>query len=160
MKIRVMLMRRDGIGPDEAQSLASFYPEGTEFEIVRRDPVNYLEHLTMCEEFEPDVVILPREKPVPILAMDKGYAHISMTPLGFRRLLRVPPDFVPFVPGLPLPKIATDQERLEALGMAIADVGALSARFRNSERTAATAILNEMYDEIQRRLELQAPAKQ
>ncbi len=154
MKVKVILMRRDDLTEEESNSLLSFYPPATEFEIVRRDPVDFREHLTMCLEFQPDVVILPREKPVPILAMEQGFAHISMTPMGFRRLLKVPPDFVDFVPGASLPSLASEAARTNALELAISIMSGecpVVPEVNESEIAALTEIL----EEHKRRLMLQ-----
>lgn len=147
MKIRVMLMRRDDLDDNEKQALQALYP-GDELDIFRSDPVDFRDHLRMCEEFKPDVVVLPREKPVPVLAMEKGYVHITMTPKGFMRLLRVVPDFVEFKLGVSLPEIANDLYRYNVLCGVIHELER-SDRVKEHELN----VLQQMSDELRRRLD-------
>lgn len=146
MKIRVMLMRRDDLDDNEKKALQELYP-GHEFDPFRTDPMDFRDHLRICEESKPDVVILPREKPVPVLAMEKGFVHVTMTPKGFMRLLRVVPDFVEFKPGEQVPELAGDLYRHNVLCGVVHELEH-SGRGKEHELN----VLRQMCDELRRQL--------
>jgi hypothetical protein len=140
-KVKVILMRRDKLDDNEEATLLQSYPEGTVFEFYPTDPVDYLAHMKHCERIKPDVVVLPREKPVPVDAMKAGFAHISMTPNGFQRLSRVDAHFIPFVPGQPVRVGFGMGSRLGALEFAIEVLRQAGAR-DNAD------VLEEIADEM------------
>jgi hypothetical protein len=148
-KIRLMLLRRDHRTPGELEAL---YPEGVEIEQFRSDPVNHIDHDVNTRtnwNVEHDVVLLPREAPIPATAMKRGVIHVTETPRGIMRLVSMQVNLIPFVPGEPLPYLSSDQDRLEALD---ASIEALDSTFFDSRDHIA--IIKEMRDEIRRRLEL------
>lgn len=68
------------------------------FDIFGSNPADYREHAANCERLRPDLVVLPTEKTVPSLAMERGFAHVAISPEGVQKLVRVVPEFVPFTP--------------------------------------------------------------
>ena len=98
MKVRILLMRRDRLDESELEALREMFPVGTEFEFLRIDSVDYIEHDRLCTELKPDYVWLPRDLPIPVLAMSKGYRHIAKTSAGIKQLKEVVPVFVDFEP--------------------------------------------------------------
>ncbi len=94
---RIILLRRnpDSLTPEEIAMLKATFP-GRELSFFRTDPQDYKEHLLNCEAIQPEVVILPLERPIPSLAMEQGYAHVVITPNGLSELLPLQPQFKPF----------------------------------------------------------------
>jgi len=75
---------------------------GCQVTFERIDPVDYLEHAAICRKLKPDMVLLPREQPVPSLAMEEGFTHCVVSPDGtVMRLLPITPQFVPFASDKP-----------------------------------------------------------
>jgi hypothetical protein len=69
----------------------------------RTDPRDYQEHYAICRTAESEeglrpIPYLPRERPIPALAMDHGYEHIAFTRDGLMKLVEVKPVFEPFEP--------------------------------------------------------------
>lgn len=94
----ILLLRRDvaDLTAEEKTAIQECYPDGVEYR--RIDPANYLEHDEICKTFHPVAVLLPRERPIPSLAMEHGYRHITYTPQGLLELLPLQPKFEPFRP--------------------------------------------------------------
>lgn len=96
--VLVLVMRRD---PDELTSqehaaIRRCFP-GCSFVFRREDPADYQEHAELCEKHKPDVVMLPKDRPVPSLAMERGFAHCVVSESGeVMKLLPITPQFVPF----------------------------------------------------------------
>ena len=98
--IRVLLMRRDqqSLTFEELRVLEESFPD-CDLNFQRSDARDYLEHEKICEEFKPDLVLLPREKPIPSTAMQKGFRHVTFTPDGkLLELKAINPVLVPFQP--------------------------------------------------------------
>ncbi|TSC73101.1 MAG: hypothetical protein G01um101438_124 [Parcubacteria group bacterium Gr01-1014_38] len=94
-----MLLRRDAesLSDKEKQTLQEAFP-GREIEYTRTDPRDYKEHAAQCEEFKPAAVLLPLERPIPSLAMEKGVPHVAITPNGLMELQPLVPSFKAFIP--------------------------------------------------------------
>lgn len=98
-RIRVLILRRDEneLTIPERAALTAAFP-GHEVEFVTTNPRDYEEHAADCERLKPHVVLLPRERPIPSLAMERGVAHVTVGPDGYLvKLLPLVPQFQPFV---------------------------------------------------------------
>lgn len=98
-QILVVILRRDekDLKPEEIVAIRNAFP-GKEVKFRRTDPRDYREHAAQCEEFGPAAVILPLERPIPSLAMEKGFQHVVFTPNGLMELEPLVPTFKPFQP--------------------------------------------------------------
>ena len=96
--VLILLLRQDPeqLSPTEKECIALLYPEGVEYR--RIDLADYLDHNRICQELHPVAVILPKEKPIPSLAMENGYRHITFSAQGPIELLPLRPEFKPFIP--------------------------------------------------------------
>ena len=96
--VLVLVLRRDytSFSPEELERLCETFPD-QEIHISRVDPVDYIEHAQLCDELEPAVVFLPRERPIPSLAMEHGFSHVTFGPDGsLVELQPMNPSFKPF----------------------------------------------------------------
>ncbi len=97
-KVVVVVLRRN---PEELESsqldaLKACLP-GKEVEFVRTDPQDYREHDERCRELNAVAVILPLERPIPSLAMERGVPHLVFLPDGqVGKLKPLVPEFEPF----------------------------------------------------------------
>lgn len=96
--IKIDLFRQDE--PTETEWKAygrAFFSR--EIQFSRIDPINYIEHDKACDERQPTLVQLPKDKPIPYLAMKK-FPHVIVTPEGkIMKLKSINVEFEPFVPG-------------------------------------------------------------
>lgn len=97
--VLVTILRRDesDLTMGEIATVRAKFPD-REVVFRRTDPRDFKEHAAQCEEFQPTAVLLPRERPIPSLAMEKGFQHIAFTPNGLMELESINPTFRPFVP--------------------------------------------------------------
>src|SRR5438105_1246839 len=96
-KILVLVLRRQ-LDEAEAKALHEAYP-GKELEFRTIHPQDYREHDAICQELNPAVVLLPKDRPIPSLAMEWGVPHVALLPNGqLSELLPLIPQFKPFVP--------------------------------------------------------------
>ena len=95
----VILLRRDSdsLAPEEISAIRAKFP-GRTVMFRRTDPQDYQEHAIDCQRLNPGAVILPRERPIPSLAMELGYAHVAFVDGEYRELLPLVPQFKGFVP--------------------------------------------------------------
>jgi hypothetical protein len=70
------------------------FPEGIEFR--RIDSTNYLEHDELCKKLDPAAVILPKDRPIPVLAIEHGYPHLVFSSTELMELVRLQPELKPF----------------------------------------------------------------
>ena len=93
----VMILRRseNDLTPEEKAAFEQSFP-GCKIEYVSSNPVDCYEHEKNCKEIKPDAVLLPKDKPIPVLAMEQGFAHVTLTPGGLLQLKKITPDFAPF----------------------------------------------------------------
>lgn len=98
-QVLVIILRRDEsqLSQEEVAAIKAKFP-GKQVVFKRTDPRDYKEHAAQCEELQPTVVILPLERPIPSVAMEKGFQHIAFTPQGLLELDPLVPKFKPFVP--------------------------------------------------------------
>ena len=99
--VLVTILRRDlaDLDPAEREGILAAFPDH-EIEFRRTDPRDFREHFAQCEQLKPAAVILPRERPIPSLAMEHGYRHIAFIPCEgqVRELEPMNPSFKPFIP--------------------------------------------------------------
>ena len=97
MKIFVL---RKALSPEEEVMIRSKLPgKEIEFQVVHSQ--DYLEHAETCRVLNPeegDFVILPKDRPIPSLAIEQGVPHVALTKDGLMELLPLKPEFKPFVP--------------------------------------------------------------
>lgn len=93
----IIVMRRDKPTLEERLALQEKFPKD-EFHFIRTDPKDYIEHDELCKKHNADVVLLPREKPIPVQAMERGVAHVTLVPgKGLSMLVELHPILVPFL---------------------------------------------------------------
>lgn len=95
----VVVLRRDAtsLTPEEIALIREKFPD-QEVDFRRTDPRDYKEHAAQCDELQPAMVLLPLERPIPSLAMEKGFPHVAITADGIMELLPLVPTFKPFEP--------------------------------------------------------------
>lgn len=93
-KILVLVLRRE---PDlnEIAAIQRKFP-GKQLVFKTINPADYKEHAAICEEMKPDVVLLPKDRPIPSLAMEKGFPHVALFNGDVMELLPLMPQFKPF----------------------------------------------------------------
>jgi len=95
----ILLLRRmkEDLNPAELSALEAKWPD-EELKFVRTDPRDFKEHADDCTRIQPDVVILPVERPIPSLAMQAGFRHVTMSPDGTTliELQKINVEFGPF----------------------------------------------------------------
>ena len=99
MKKLVLILRRDPeeLTANEKKSIEEKFPEGVEYQRV--DPADFLEHDRLCRELNPVAVLLPRERPIPTLAIEHGFSHVIVDPEGVvMELQPLYPQFIKFKP--------------------------------------------------------------
>ena len=98
-KVVVLIMRSEllDLDPKEIAELEKTF-SGKEFEFHSSYPHDYRDHAENCRKLNPDVVILPKDRPIPSLAMEEGFIHVAFTELGILELEPLTPKFKPFVP--------------------------------------------------------------
>ena len=90
---KIILLRRDYPDITEMTALQEFFPDD-DLHFIRTDPVDHLEHDLLCSLHGAEVVLLPREKPIPATAMARGVRHLAVLPSGeLKRLVRITPMF-------------------------------------------------------------------
>ncbi len=67
-------------------------------EFVRRDPADYIIHDQECQATKPVVVILPKDRPIPTLAMEHGFVHCAVINGKLMRLVKLEPVWEEYVP--------------------------------------------------------------
>src|SRR5262245_4649652 len=128
--MEVMAMRRPRGNKQEQAAIAGAHP-GEEIRYFRRDPADYMQHHANCTAtLNPDVdlVLLPRERSVPSLAMERGFRHVTLTPDGLMMLVGLEPEFVPYRAGMTMAAALAqhreeEKQELRALNEAIRDLG-------------------------------------
>ena len=93
----VLLLRATILGAKETAQLQEKYP-GKKLEFRTSQPADFAEHLVDCHDAKADVVVLPREMPIPAAAMKEGFVHVAFTPNGIEELVSINPVFKPFNP--------------------------------------------------------------
>lgn len=105
----IILLRRneEGLSAQEIQMLQRAFP-GREITFKRTDPRDYREHADQCDALKPAAVLLPLERPIPSLAMERGFPHMAFMPDGLMELQPLAePSFKPFLPR-PTPEQLTE----------------------------------------------------
>lgn len=93
----ILILRRDptDLSSEEKQAIEACYPDEI-VEYRRADPVDYRNHYELCRALAPAAVILPAERPIPILAMEHGYRHVTVSSGKVMELLSIKTEFKPF----------------------------------------------------------------
>lgn len=101
-QVLVLLMRRDEneLPPEEIAVIQASFP-GREVVFERTDSRDYLEHAKLCDQrkqlgYAQVIGYLPKERPVPSLAMERGVPHVLVINGKLQELLPLKPDFKPF----------------------------------------------------------------
>ena len=98
--VKVIIMRRDEdeLLIEEKDNLGkALGVDPEEISFVRSDARDFQEHDEHCEVIRPVVVLLPRERPIPSLAMEHGHRHITFGPDGkLYELKAINPVLEPF----------------------------------------------------------------
>src|SRR5258708_66901 len=157
--MKVMAMRRPEPSPEEEAAVKAAFPVDTAMEYLESHSPNYLEHAAACErELDPatDIVLLPKDRPVPEVAMQKGYRHVTLTPSGLKMLVGLIPEFVDFTPELTMADALAarrDQEiaRMGTLQLAY-DVVSGNAPAYPDANIEELRVLMEMIGDLRRRL--------
>jgi hypothetical protein len=98
-KVLITILRRDEseLLPYVVDAIRAKFPD-KEVVFKRTDPEDHLKHAEQCDELVPAAIYLP-EKPIPSLAMEKGFQHIIVTCEGeVMELEPLQPKFKPFEP--------------------------------------------------------------
>jgi hypothetical protein len=102
-EVIVAILRRDvtDLEPAEKVGIQQKFP-GRKVVFKRIDPKDYIECDRMCQELGPSLaaVILPLDRPIPALAMQRGVPFVVITKGDVRRLKPLNPEFEEFVPKL------------------------------------------------------------
>lgn len=99
-KVLVTILRREEseLTSEERDGILAAF-QGKEVVFKRTDPKDFLEHAEQCRELKPHAVILPRERPIPAVAMEEGFQHVTVLPdQGVVELEPLVPKFKPFQP--------------------------------------------------------------
>ena len=97
-RVVVVAVLRRNVSREERIALENTFPE-CDLEFHRLDSRDYKEHLTLCRNLKPDVVLLPLERPIPSAAMKEGFVHVAFIPgVGLKELLPLHPQFKTFEP--------------------------------------------------------------
>ena len=98
--VLVTILRRDEsdlISGERELIIAAF--TGKKVIFRRTDPIDFQQHAEQCRQLKPAAVILPRERPIPALAMEEGFQHITVfAGRGVVELEPLVPQFKEFVP--------------------------------------------------------------
>jgi len=100
----VLVLRRgpEDLSPEEKSVLESTFP-GKQCKYVQMDPVDYLEHAADCRTIRDQgwaavICYLPKERPIPSLAMEEGTAHVLVIDAKLQELLPLVPQFKVYTP--------------------------------------------------------------
>lgn len=98
--VMVIILRRDesDLSTVERQAIVTAFPH-KEVIFRRMDPRDCYEHARLCEQLGSTHVILPRERPIPSVAMEQGVHHLTVFSDGrVMELKPFVPTFKPFEP--------------------------------------------------------------
>jgi hypothetical protein len=93
----ILILRRDprDLSTEEKQVIEACYP-GETVEYQRIDPIDHRSHYELCRSLAPSAVILPAERPIPVLAMEHGYHHVAVISGRVMELVSINTEFKPF----------------------------------------------------------------
>jgi hypothetical protein len=95
--MNVIVMRRE-LTSEERAALQKLHPNEP-IEAHHAEPHSAAEHLAECQRLSAQIVFLPHEQPIPTLAMQAGVKHLLLRDGQLLELVRVVPEFKPYVPG-------------------------------------------------------------
>lgn len=93
--MNVVVMRRE-LTDQELIALKQFFPEKP-IQAHRTEPQSASEHLEDCQRLDARIAFLPHEQPIPIPAMEAGVKHLLLKDGKLMELVRVVPEFRPFI---------------------------------------------------------------
>lgn len=96
-KVTILLLRRkpEDLKPEELAALQASFA-GKELVFVTRSPANHEAHAQDCRTYQPALVMLPLETPIPNTAMKEGFAHVAIVDGKLQKLVQLTPVFAPF----------------------------------------------------------------
>lgn len=100
-EVVVAILRRDekDLEPAEKVGVQQKF-SGRKVRFVRIDPRDCFECREICRDLKPTAVILPKDRPIPALAMEDGVPFIEVTTGTPRQLMPMKVEFCEFDPKL------------------------------------------------------------
>ena len=90
--MKIIVLRRDVPTGEEFAALRRQFPRKI-LNFVRTDPPDYHEHYNDCVRLKADAVLLPENRPIPSLAMEKGFRHLTVSRGQLLELQTIDPVF-------------------------------------------------------------------
>lgn len=86
-KVLILILWRSykDLAQEEIDAIEKAHP-GHEIEFRRISPRSAEEHAQICQKLQPDAVLLPREQPIPNIAVKDGIPHIDASESVLRKL--------------------------------------------------------------------------
>ena len=100
-KVSILVLRRDvsDLPPEFVAAIREgFSQAGKVIEFVAINPRDYAEHDELCRLHKAAAVILPTDRPIPSLAMERGIPHLDFRGGQLVRLAKLDPQFEIFRP--------------------------------------------------------------
>lgn len=95
--VNILLLRQNPPSPEVHKLIEEAF--GESFALFQSNPRDYLEHAKDCERIKPHFVLLPAERPIPSLAMERGVRHLFVGADGvLHELLGIEVKSRPFAP--------------------------------------------------------------
>ena len=95
--VKVLLMRRDELEEAERKALSIHFPD-REIRLASSASADYVQHAAACEEYQPLLTFLPKDRPVPSLAMQRGFIHVALVDGKLMRLVALVPQWEEYKP--------------------------------------------------------------
>ena len=93
---KIIMLRHDALSVLQLAGLHARFPDEN-FQFIRTDPSDHMEHDKLCKEHGDPIVFLPCDEPIPATAMSRGIAHVVVTPDGqMKKLVKLIPVFEDF----------------------------------------------------------------
>jgi len=97
--IRIGILRRNGLTPLEEALVHKMFPNQP-VEFISLHPSDHLEHAQLCDDRQVDLVFLPKDRPIPSTAMERGIPHVCVVGSSIIELMPMKFEFKPFRPRL------------------------------------------------------------
>lgn len=89
---------KEDLDPKEVRAVEETF-SGRDIIWKRMDSRDYLKHDQLCAEIGTRLVLLPKDRPIPSKAMERGVAHVIVSPDGkLMELLPLRPEFKQYEP--------------------------------------------------------------
>ncbi len=95
--VGVMRRTKDDLLPHEVAAVENAFP-GRNICWVRIDSCDHIEHDNNCAKINTYLVVLPKDKPIPSTAMERGVVHVDLSTGKIRKLNPLKPEFEDYVP--------------------------------------------------------------